>query len=60
MKSKLKGHQKRISGLAFSTNLGILVSSGADAHVCLLAILSCYIQNDMGNLLCISFSAQQH
>ena len=33
MKSKLKGHQKRITGLAFSTNLNILVSSGADAQV---------------------------
>lgn len=33
MKSKLKGHHKRITGLAFSTNLGILVSSGADAQV---------------------------
>ncbi|MCH93917.1 topless-related protein 3-like, partial [Trifolium medium] len=41
VKTKLKGHQKRISGLAFSTNLGILVSSGADAHVCLLTVLSC-------------------
>ena len=33
VKSKLKGHQKRITGLAFSTNLNILVSSGADAQV---------------------------
>ncbi|EOY11570.1 TOPLESS-related 3 [Theobroma cacao] len=32
MKSKLRGHQKRITGLAFSTSLNILVSSGADAH----------------------------
>ncbi|XP_028112914.1 topless-related protein 3-like [Camellia sinensis] len=32
VKSKLKGHQKRITGLAFSTNLNILVSSGADAQ----------------------------
>ncbi|KAL2514904.1 Topless-related protein 3 [Forsythia ovata] len=35
VKSKLKGHQKRISGLAFSTNLNILVSSGADAQLCI-------------------------
>ncbi|GKA96092.1 topless-related protein 3-like protein, partial [Tanacetum coccineum] len=33
VKSKLRGHQKRISGLAFSTHLKILVSSAADAHV---------------------------
>jgi WD40 repeat protein len=38
VKTKLKGHQKRISGLAFSTNLGILVSSGADAHLCVWSI----------------------
>ncbi|CAL5194794.1 unnamed protein product [Lathyrus oleraceus] len=38
VKSRLKGHQKRISGLAFSTNLGILVSSGADAHLCVWSI----------------------
>ncbi|KAF8392641.1 hypothetical protein HHK36_022990 [Tetracentron sinense] len=35
VKTKLKGHQKRITGLAFSTNLNILVSSGADAHLCI-------------------------
>ncbi|KAK4761470.1 hypothetical protein SAY87_029354 [Trapa incisa] len=35
VKSKLRGHQKRITGLAFSTNLNILVSSGADAQICL-------------------------
>ncbi|KAK6930217.1 WD40 repeat [Dillenia turbinata] len=34
VKTKLKGHQKRITGLAFSTNLNILVSSGADAQIC--------------------------
>ncbi|GKV31989.1 hypothetical protein SLEP1_g40635 [Rubroshorea leprosula] len=34
VKSKLKGHQKRITGLAFSTSLNILVSSGADAQLC--------------------------
>ncbi|KAF8038856.1 hypothetical protein BT93_B1417 [Corymbia citriodora subsp. variegata] len=33
VRSKLKGHQKRITGLAFSTNLNILVSSGADAQL---------------------------
>ncbi|XP_039015604.1 topless-related protein 2-like [Hibiscus syriacus] len=36
VKTKLKGHQKRISGLAFSTNLNVLVSSAADAHVCFI------------------------
>ncbi|KAF9622713.1 hypothetical protein IFM89_032893 [Coptis chinensis] len=33
VKTILKGHQKRITGLAFSTNLNILVSSGADAQL---------------------------
>ncbi|XP_078160587.1 TOPLESS-related 2 isoform X2 [Carex rostrata] len=35
VKTKLKGHQKRITGLAFSNALNILVSSGADAQLCL-------------------------
>ncbi|CAM6037067.1 unnamed protein product [Sphagnum compactum] len=34
VKSKLKGHQKRITGLAFSNALNVLVSSGADAQLC--------------------------
>ncbi|KAK4435531.1 protein TOPLESS-RELATED PROTEIN 2 [Sesamum alatum] len=34
VKTKLKGHQTRITGLAFSQNLNILVSSGADAQLC--------------------------
>ncbi|XP_062143597.1 topless-related protein 3-like [Alnus glutinosa] len=38
VKSKLKGHLKRITGLAFSTNLNILVSSGADAQLCMWSI----------------------
>ncbi|XP_019441183.1 PREDICTED: topless-related protein 3-like isoform X2 [Lupinus angustifolius] len=38
VKSKLKGHQKRITGLAFSTHLNILVSSGADAQLCVWSI----------------------
>ncbi|CAI9759508.1 unnamed protein product [Fraxinus pennsylvanica] len=33
VKTKLKGHQKRISGLAFSQSLNVLVSSGADAQL---------------------------
>jgi hypothetical protein len=33
VKSKLKGHSKRITGLAFSHVLSVLVSSGADAQV---------------------------
>lgn len=33
VKSKLKGHSKRITGLAFSNVLNVLVSSGADAQV---------------------------
>lgn len=38
VKSKLKGHQKRVTGLAFSTSLNILVSSGADAQLCVWSI----------------------
>ncbi|KAL6533647.1 Protein TOPLESS-RELATED PROTEIN 2 [Orobanche hederae] len=38
VKTKLKGHQKRISGLAFSQSLNILVSSGADAQLCVWSI----------------------
>ncbi|KAF2307284.1 hypothetical protein GH714_026099 [Hevea brasiliensis] len=38
VKSKLKGHQRRITGLAFSTNLNILVSSGADAQLCVWSV----------------------
>lgn len=34
VKTKLLGHQNLITGLAFSQNLGILVSSGADAQLC--------------------------
>ncbi|KAL6972859.1 Topless-related protein 4 [Sarracenia purpurea var. burkii] len=34
VKSKLRGHQKRVTGLAFSKVLNVLVSSGADAQVC--------------------------
>ncbi|KAF2619993.1 hypothetical protein F2Q68_00042304 [Brassica cretica] len=33
VKSKLKGHSKRITGLAFSNVLNVLVSSGADAQM---------------------------
>ncbi|KAA8545214.1 hypothetical protein F0562_019998 [Nyssa sinensis] len=38
VKSKLKGHQKRITGLAFSTSLNVLISSGADAQLCIWSI----------------------
>lgn len=41
VKSKLKGHSKRITGLAFSHLLNVLVSSGADAQViCLCNVVS--------------------
>jgi WD40 repeat protein len=40
VKSKLKGHQKRITGLAFSNALNVLVSSGADAQVLVFRSLS--------------------
>ncbi|CAA7027040.1 unnamed protein product [Microthlaspi erraticum] len=35
VKTKLNGHQKRITGLAFSQALNILVSSGADSQLCI-------------------------
>ncbi|XP_068635481.1 protein TOPLESS-RELATED PROTEIN 2-like isoform X1 [Aristolochia californica] len=38
VKIKLKGHQKRITGLAFSQSMNVLVSSGADAHLCVWSI----------------------
>ncbi|KAI7729674.1 hypothetical protein M8C21_004456, partial [Ambrosia artemisiifolia] len=34
IKTKLKGHHKRITGLAFSNVLNVLVSSGADSQLC--------------------------
>ncbi|CAN6548274.1 unnamed protein product [Malus baccata var. baccata] len=34
VKAKLKGHQKHITGLAFSISLKLMVSSGADAQLC--------------------------
>ncbi|CAI0542826.1 unnamed protein product [Linum tenue] len=34
VKTKLKGHQKRITGLAFSNTLNVLISSGADSQLC--------------------------
>ncbi|KAL9668435.1 hypothetical protein QQ045_002816 [Rhodiola kirilowii] len=38
VKTKLKGHQKRITGLAFSNVLNVLVSSGADSQLCVWSI----------------------
>ncbi|KQJ95284.1 protein TPR2 [Brachypodium distachyon] len=38
VKSKLKGHQKKITGLAFSQSMNVLVSSGADAQLCVWSI----------------------
>ncbi|XVF24780.1 hypothetical protein REPUB_Repub13aG0157100 [Reevesia pubescens] len=32
--SKLRGHQKRVTGLAFSNVLNVLISAGADAQLC--------------------------
>ncbi|XP_059459143.1 topless-related protein 4-like isoform X1 [Corylus avellana] len=34
VKSTLKGHQKRVTGIAFSKVLNVLVSSGADSQLC--------------------------
>ncbi|PKA66218.1 Topless-related protein 1 [Apostasia shenzhenica] len=38
VKIKLKGHQKKITGLAFSQSLNALISSGADAQLCMWSI----------------------
>ncbi|KAM7493831.1 hypothetical protein LguiB_028440 [Lonicera macranthoides] len=38
VKIKLRGHQKQITGLAFSQTLNVLVSSGADAQLCVWSI----------------------
>ncbi|KAF1867505.1 hypothetical protein Lal_00049934 [Lupinus albus] len=38
VKNKLEGHKKRITGLVFSTDLNILVSSCADAQLCFWSI----------------------
>ncbi|KAL0927511.1 hypothetical protein M5K25_001686 [Dendrobium thyrsiflorum] len=38
VKIKLNGHQKKITGLAFSQSLNVLVSSGADAQICIWSI----------------------
>uniref|UniRef100_A0A0E0LRK0 CTLH domain-containing protein n=1 Tax=Oryza punctata TaxID=4537 RepID=A0A0E0LRK0_ORYPU len=38
VKSKLKGHSKKITGLAFSQSMNMLVSSGADAQLCAWSI----------------------
>ncbi|KAL8457091.1 hypothetical protein ACS0TY_035069 [Phlomoides rotata] len=38
VKTKLKGHQKRVTGLAFSNALEVLVSSGADAQLCVWSV----------------------
>lgn len=53
MKSKLKGHQKRITGLAFSNALNVLVSSGADAQVAsCLVVQNCLDFSCVGVLVC--------
>lgn len=38
VKAKLQGHQKRITGLAFSFAQNVLVSSGGDAQLCVWSI----------------------
>ncbi|WCJ27942.1 Protein TOPLESS [Euphorbia peplus] len=38
VKTKLKGHQNRITGLAFSQTLNVLISSGADAQLCVWTV----------------------
>ncbi|KAL9260041.1 Topless-related protein [Drosera capensis] len=54
VKTKLKGHQKRITGLAFSNVRNVLVSSGADSQLCVWSMdgwekLSCkYLQIPSG------------
>ena len=55
VKSKLKGHSKRITGLAFSNVLNVLVSSGADAQV--RTIFFCFFEyqwDKINSLVCSS------
>lgn len=33
VKNRLEGHSERVTGLAFSNALNVLISSGADAQV---------------------------
>lgn len=46
VKIKLEGHQKRVTGLAFSNVLNVLVSSGADAQVCCYALCTLEVKNN--------------
>ncbi|WOG99269.1 hypothetical protein DCAR_0518617 [Daucus carota subsp. sativus] len=46
MEGKLEGHQDRVTGLAFSTILNALVSSGADSRIC---VWSTEVWNDQAN-----------
>ncbi|GAB4832839.1 RNA polymerase II associated Paf1 complex subunit Tpr1 [Ancistrocladus abbreviatus] len=60
VKTKLKGHQKRITGLAFSNALNVLVSTGADAQLCVWSMegwekLSCkYLQIPSGRAVSLA------
>ncbi|XP_050103715.1 topless-related protein 4-like isoform X2 [Malus sylvestris] len=38
VQNKLKGHQRRVTGLAFSNVLNVLVSAGADSQLCTWSI----------------------
>ncbi|KAL2479623.1 Topless-related protein 4 [Abeliophyllum distichum] len=55
VRAKLKAHQKRITGLAFSSILNVLVSSGADSQLCVWSIdtwekqTSIYLQSPPGH-----------
>ena len=57
VKSKLKGHTKRISGLAFSNALNVLVSSGADAQVIYNHSKSLHVSRLLTQLVASIFSS---
>ncbi|XP_055825437.1 protein TOPLESS-like isoform X2 [Solanum dulcamara] len=52
VRSKLRGHSKRITGLAFSHVLNVLVSSGADSQLCVWSTVGWEIQRATSLQLC--------
>lgn len=59
VKTKLKGHQKRITGLAFSHTLNVLVSSGADSQVRIL-ICTCIAMRCVLSKAEVSLKERKH
>jgi WD40 repeat protein len=63
VKGMLRGHEKRITGLAFSNALNVLVSSGADAQVLVFrsfSIISMYEDPVLQNIVLCSMEFWLH